>query len=118
MQTSHETSHLFGRCARFALAAAVALSPLACATPNAAGGSGGDTASGQTSLLGKAESFASTALTAAKSALSGKPDPAPADKQEAAQAGVAAAKQQAQSQGSPFSQLEEQALLNYVKSKL
>ena len=94
----------------------------ACATSGTAG-SGGDTStSGQTSLLGRAEQFAGTAMTVAKNFLSQNSAPsAPSqqDKTQAAQAGVAAANTQAQhSQGSALSQFEQKALLDYVKSKL
>jgi hypothetical protein len=98
-----------------ALAAAVlALAPLGCATAN----SDQHATAPKEGLLGKAQQFAGVAITAAKSFLAQAPPQQQGDKQAAAQAGVAAANTQAQQQGSALSQLEQQALLDWVKSKI
>jgi hypothetical protein len=101
-----------------ALAAVLALAPLACATSS--GSTQQSTGLSNTGLLGKAESYAGIALTAAKNYLAQSATPQqPSDKQAAAQAGVTAANTQAQKQeGSPLSQLEQNALLDWVKSRI
>jgi hypothetical protein len=92
----------------------------ACATAGSSG-AGGDTSSssGATNLLGRAEAFAGTALSVAKNFLSQQAAPTQQDKTQAAQTGVTAANTQAQqTQGSALSDVEQHALLNYLKSKL
>jgi hypothetical protein len=96
-------------------AAALAAAPLACATTGSTSAGETQTTTPRTSLLGRAEQYAGVALDAAKSYLTKQP----ADKQAAAQAGVSAANQQAQQQqGSMLSQLEQKALLDWVKSHI
>jgi len=96
-------------------AAAFAIGGLRCAT---AGADGNQSAS-SSSLLGRAEQFAGTALSVAKSFLAKTPPQQQPDKDGAAQAGVSAANTEAQQQqGSALSQLEQQALLAWVKSKI
>jgi predicted small secreted protein len=91
----------------------------ACAT---SGGTGGDvhatSPSTSSGLLGKAESFAGTAYSAAKQYLTKQPAQNEQTKTEAAQVGVSTASAQAQKQGTMLDDLEKQALLDYVKSKL
>src|SRR3954468_24366578 len=97
--------------------AMLAVAPLGCATTNAGGEA--QTTSPKAGLLGRAEQFAGIAVTAAKSFLAQSPPQQQPDKQAAAQAGVTAANTQAQQQqGSSLSQLEQQALLDWVKSKI
>ncbi len=98
-----------------AVAAVLALGPLGCATTNT---DQQHATSAKSGLLGKAEQYAGVAMTAAKNFLAQAPPQQQGDKQAAAQAGVAAANTQAQQQGSPLSQLEQQALLDWVKSKI
>ncbi len=100
----------------FALVAAMLVAaPLGCATTN----SDQHATAPKSGLLGRAEQFTGVAITAAKNFLSQAPPQQQGDKQAAAQAGVAAANTQAQQQqGSALSQLEQQALLDWVKSKL
>ena len=98
-------------------AAALALAPLACATTGAPASETQNTTP-KAGLVGKAEQYAGVALSAAKSYLSQSP-PQQQDKQAAAQAGVSAANQQAEKQqGTALSQLEQNALLDWVKSKI
>ena len=96
-------------------ASSLLILPLACATSGASEHS----TSPDPGLLGRAEQFAGTALSAAKGFLAQTPTQQQPDKQAAAQAGVAAANSQAeQQQGSALSQLEQRALLDWVKSKI
>jgi hypothetical protein len=97
-----------------ALVAVFAVGPLGCATTSA----DQHATAPKSALLGKAEQYAGVAITAAKNFLSQAPPQQQGDKQAAAQAGVAAANTQAQRQGSALSQLEQQALLDWVKSKI
>jgi hypothetical protein len=100
-------------------AAALAAAPLACATAGSTSAGETQNTTPRTGLLGRAEQYAGVALTAAKSYLSQTPSQQPADKQAAAQAGVSAANQQAQQQqGSTLSQLEQKALLDWVKAHI
>jgi hypothetical protein len=97
----------------------------ALATGCATSGGGGDvhgttptTTSTSSAFLGKAEAFAGTAYSAAKQYLSAQPEQNQQTKNEAAQVGVSTASTQAQQQGTVLDNLEKQALLDYVKSKL
>lgn len=92
----------------------VAVAPLGCATTN----TDQHATEAKPGLMGKAEQFAGVAMSAAKNFLAQAPPQQQGDKQAAAQAGVAAANTQAQQQGSALSQLEQQALLDWVKSKI
>lgn len=99
-------------------AGALALAPLACATTGSPAAET-QTTTPKTGLLGRAEQYAGVALSAAKSFLAQSPPQQQPDKQAAAQAGVSAANQQArQQQGSALSQLEQTALLDWVKSHI
>jgi hypothetical protein len=98
-------------------AAVLALASLGCATTSNA--SEPHTTSPKPGLLGKAEQYAGVALSAAKNFLAQSPPQQQPDKEAAAQAGVAAANTQAQKQqGSALSQLEQQVLLDWVKSRI
>lgn len=92
----------------------LAVAPLGCATTN----SDPHATAPRSGLLGRAEQFTGVAITAAKDFLSHAPPQQQGDKQAAAQAGVAAANTQAQQQGSALSQPEQQALLDWVKSRI
>ncbi len=99
-------------------AAALALAPLACATTGRPASETQNTIP-KTGLLGRAEQYTGVALSAAKSFLANSSPQQQPDKQAAAQAGVSAANQQAeQQQGSALSQLEQNALLDWVKSRI
>lgn len=97
------------------VAALLVGAPFGCATTN---GGGQHTPSAKSGLPGKAEQYAGVALAAAKSFLAQAPPQQQSDRTAAAQAGVTAANTQAQQQGTSSNQLEQRALLDWVKSRI
>ena len=99
-----------------ALVSSLAFAPIGCATSNT---QSAQTTAPKSGLLGRAEQYAGVALSAAKSFLAKTPPQQQPDKNAAAQAGVAAANTQAkQEQGSALSQVEQQALVDWVKARI
>jgi hypothetical protein len=70
------------------------------------------------SSLGVSQQVVQTGMSTAQSMMNQTPNPTQADKDKAAQAGVTAAGNQAQSEGKPMTVSQEQGLLNFLKSVL